>query len=831
MSLFRILSALLLLLASPAFAQGNAQPGQSTRQAPAKPATSLTTDDIDRLTSLLQDEARRAEFLRTLEALAAASRAQAGTAGEGSLPPAHATAPVQPAAQPATTPAAAPAAAEGAEASPPEPAKPAAPAPAPAAPSGAAPGGAAPAQAAPAEPLIAPNTVGAQLLSGLSGRIGIFADNLLAVVQSMADLPALWDAAGQLAKDPVAQTRLLDAAWKLLLLIGLGLAAEAALARALGRMRRWLDAAAPAAHERWTWLKRLPLLLLRLLLDLLPIAAFGLTVYGLFGLVQPLPTTRLVGLMIAQVYMGARAAFALARALLSPASNHLRLIPCSDAAAAASIGWLRRLMLVGVGGYALAEAGLFLGLPWAAYDAIINVTLLVSSLLLVRLVLQQREAVASVLRAKPLKPDETPDRTRIMLRGMRDRLAETWHVMVILWLVAGWAVWALALENGFQRLLWGTVMTLLIIGVAKALDEGFIRLTDKLLDPAHDLAKRWPGLPARAATYVPPLRVAISVLIGAGAIVLLLQTWGLGALAWFAEGTLGNRLVQTLFNILCTLLLALVVWEVTNSSIQRRLTRLARDSHAARSARVRTLLPMLRTILGVFILVFVVLNALSQLGLNVAPLLAGAGVVGLAIGFGSQTLVKDVITGVFLLLEDAVAVGDAVNVGGKGGVVEHLSIRSIKLRDGDGSIHIVPFSNVTTVTNSTRDFAFAMVDILVAYDTDTDAAGAVIKEIVAEMRGEARFKTAIRDEFDFWGVDSLGQVGVQIRGRVRTEPTQRWPVQRELMRRVKRRFYELGINIPHQPLAPLARSAKPPEEEDAEAPPAPARKGEAKAAE
>ena len=238
--------------------------------------------------------------------------------------------------------------------------------------------------------------------------------------------------------------------------------------------------------------------------------------------------------------------------------------------------------------------------------------------------------------------------------------------------------------------------------------------------------------------------------------------------------------METLFNILCTLVLALVIWEVANSAIQRRLSRLSRDSHAARSARVRTLLPMLRTVIGVFILVFVVLNALSQLGVNVAPLLAGAGVVGLAIGFGSQTLVKDVITGVFLLLEDAVAVGDLVNVGGKGGVVEHLSIRSIKLRDGDGSIHIVPFSTVTTVTNSTRDFAFAMADVLVSYETNTDEAGAAIKAIVAEMRTEPRFERAIRDEFDFWGVDNLGQVGVLLRGRVRTEPTQRWPVQREL---------------------------------------------------
>ena len=165
-------------------------------------------------------------------------------------------------------------------------------------------------------------------------------------------------------------------------------------------------------------------------------------------------------------------------------------------------------------------------------------------------------------------------------------------------------------------------------------------------------------------------------MIACAGIVVLLETWGLDALGWFASGTLGGRLLGTLVSIGMTLVLALAVWEAANTAIQRRLARLSRDSHAARSARVRTLLPMLRTVLGGAILVFVVLNALSQLGVNVAPLLAGAGVIGLAVGFGSQNLVRDVITGIFLLFEDAVAVGDVVQLGGLSGVVEHLSIRS-----------------------------------------------------------------------------------------------------------------------------------------------------------
>lgn len=763
---------LVLLLAGPAQAQPPAAPG-------------LSQADLDRVTALLRDGARRQKFLRTLEALAAASR----TAPQAASP---AGGPGQPGAPPAG---------EAGEAGP------AAATPTPGAPAAAP----APAGQAAQEALIAPNTVGAQLIAGLSDRIGALSETVLTGIRSIADLPGLWSAAVGMARDPVSQTRIMDAAWKLLLLAAIGLAAEWLVVRAVTPARRWLDAAAPRAQGTpWTWLKRVPLVLARLLLDLLPISAFGLAVYGLFGLVSPLPTTRLIGLMMANAYVAARAAFASARMLLSPASSHLRLIPCSDATAAAAMSGLRRLMLIGVSGYTLAEAGLLLGLPWSAYDAVVNLTLLVISLLLARIVLRHREAVAQWLQASPLEPGEEATGTRRLLRGARDRLAEIWHVIVILWLVASWTVWALALENGFHRLLTGTLLTLLVLGLAKALDEAVGWSMARVLHPGPEMARRFPGLAARAAQYVPLLKGVASALIGAGALILLFETWGLRSLAWFEEGTLGRRLLGTLLSIAMTLVLALVVWEAANSAIQRRLTRLSRDSQAARSARVRTLLPMLRTVLGVVILVFVVLNALAQLGVNVAPLLAGAGVVGLAIGFGSQTLVRDVITGVFLLLEDAVAVGDTVQLGGLTGVVEHLSIRSIRLRATDGSVHIVPFSAVTTVTNMTRDFAFAVLDVTVAYSEDTDRVVQALRDIGQEIRAEAKWKALIRDDIDVWGVDKLADSGVTIRARVKTEPASRWPVAREFNRRIKQRFEELGIQIPRpQPMVLVERPPEP----------------------
>ncbi len=254
--------------------------------------------------------------------------------------------------------------------------------------------------------------------------------------------------------------------------------------------------------------------------------------------------------------------------------------------------------------------------------------------------------------------------------------------------------------------------------------------------------------------------------------------------------------MSSLVSIALTISLALLLWEGANAAIQRHLEKLSRDAKISQSARVRTLLPMLRTALLIVILVFVTLSVLSEIGVNVAPLIAGAGVIGIAVGFGSQKLVQDVITGIFLLFEDAVAVGDVVQLGGLTGVVEQLSIRSIKLRAVDGSLHIIPFSAVTSVTNQTRDFAFAVLDVSLDYAEDTDKVAEVLRAIASEMRQDPRWRPVIRDDLDVMGVDKLGDASVTLRVRLKTEPSQRWAVGREMNRRIKRRFEELGIDKP-----------------------------------
>ena len=685
--------------------------------------------------------------------------------------------------------------------------------------------GVAPAAPASTEPaLLAPNTLGAQLLQGASQRLAAFSDQLVATVQAIADLPAMLGWLASLARDPITQSRVLDASWKLILVLGLGLLAEWAVMQALRRPRDWLDAHALPYDAGWARLKRLPLVLGRLGLDLIPVAAFALVSYGLISAVRPLPSTQLVMLTANNAYIASRVVMAAARMLLSPASTHLRILPVLDETAAYVTIWLRRIVLVLVSSYAVAEAGLQFGLPWSAHDSILRIALLLVTLFLVIIILQNRQTVSAFLRAPELAEGEEPDQARRFFRMLRDRASDVWHLVAIAWLIAAWGVWALEIQSGFWRLLKVSFGTILILSLAKLADMAMRRVVQRAFRITPELAARYPGLESRANRYLPVLKGSASLAIGAIALLFLLESWGLEAFAWFGHGKLGNRLISSIVSISLTITLALVMWEGINAAIQRHLERLSRDAKAAQSARVRTLLPMLRTALLAVILIFVVLSVLAEIGVNVAPLIAGAGVVGIAVGFGSQRLVQDVITGIFLLLEDAVAVGDVVQLGGLSGVVEHLSIRSIKLRAVDGSLHIIPFSAVTSVTNQTRDFAFAVIDVNVDYGEDTDHVAQTLRDIAAEMRQDPRWRPVIRDDLDVMGVDKLGDSGVVIRVRLKTEPSQRWAVAREMNRRIKRRFDELGIDIPY-PHQKLVMEGKHPAQTASAAPEAPAASG------
>jgi small-conductance mechanosensitive channel len=187
---------------------------------------------------------------------------------------------------------------------------------------------------------------------------------------------------------------------------------------------------------------------------------------------------------------------------------------------------------------------------------------------------------------------------------------------------------------------------------------------------------------------------------------------------------------------------------------------------------------------------------LKELSVDIAPILAAAGVVGLAVGFGAQNLVQDFISGFFLLLEDQVRVGDVVSIGDKGGLVEKVTLRMVILRDLAGSVHFIRNGKIDVVTNMTKDYSNYVFDIGVAYRENVDEVIKVLKGIDEEMRQDADFKNDILAPLEVMGVDSFGDSAVIIKARTKTKPIQQWRIGREFNRRIKKKFDELNIEIP-----------------------------------
>ena len=223
----------------------------------------------------------------------------------------------------------------------------------------------------------------------------------------------------------------------------------------------------------------------------------------------------------------------------------------------------------------------------------------------------------------------------------------------------------------------------------------------------------------------------------------------------------------------------------------------ARQESVEDSQRIRTLSRVLRYVLTVVIAVVTGLLILGELGVSVAPILGAAGVVGIAIGFGAQTLVKDYFTGFFLLLENQVRHGDVVEAGGKAGVVEELTLRYLRLRDYSGNVHFVPNSNISTVTNMSMGFAYAVIDAGIAYGENVERVIAVMRDVGRAMRVDPLSTPRILDDLEIAGVDQLADSAVVIRCRFRVAPLEQWNVRREYLQRLKEAFDREGIEIPY----------------------------------
>jgi small-conductance mechanosensitive channel len=624
-----------------------------------------------------------------------------------------------------------------------------------------------------------------EILKSLSERLGLIASTLLEVIKSLEKLPQIFDWTIQQLSEPTTQTLWKEVLTNLALAVAVGYLSFWTMRLILWRPKRKMAARAPKTRA-----KRLGILFLALLMDSFAIVVFLGGSYSTLGILEPRKQTRIVALAWILAFASYQFVATISRFVFAADSASLRLFPISDETAQYAGIWLRRLAFVPIYGYMALQAAVSLGLPAYLYETLLYFLGLIVSALIIILFVQNRMPVARLIRGPDYAVKHSP------LKAFRTSIANIWYLVASGYVLLLYAIWVLKIPHGFQFVVKATGWTLGLLLAARfalSLLEIFfhkgIRLSERL-------RARFPGLEARANRYLPLLHTALRWLIYAVIVLALLEAWGYEAFSSLMSKP-AQIIGSTAASILLIALASVIIWAIGSSLIDRQLIAKETDDYSQEpTARTKTLLSVARNALFAVIGVVSSLLVLSELGINIAPLLAGAGVVGLAVGFGAQTLVKDIITGAIILFQDLMAVGEVVKVGDTAGLVEAISIRHVRLRDLAGIVHTIPFSSITTISNLTKDFSYYVFDIGIAYREDVDEVMNILREIGNELHQDPEFAPLILEPLEIFGLDRFADSAVVIKARIKTQPIKQWTVGREFHRRLKRRFDELGIEIP-----------------------------------
>ncbi len=584
-----------------------------------------------------------------------------------------------------------------------------------------------------------------------------------------------------------ARARLVEILGKLAAVLVAGALAQHLAWRALGPLRRRLEKRAVASD----WRRAVPIAASGLL-GLLPIAAFAAVAVALLGALQPSRTASLVAISFVNANVIARAVALAAEIAFAPRHPGLRVVAVQDETAAYLYLWMRRITNIAVYWYFAAQAALLLGMPDTAHNFAVKLLGVVVAMMVTAVVLQNRQAVSDAL-TRASTGDGWVASVRAGFLGAG--LAKYWHVAALAYIVTALFAWLLR-PDGFAFIVQASLLTA-TIGIAARmgvllLDYGVARA----FTVAPDLRERFPALEARANRYVHAGRRLLDWVIGAVALLAIAQAWGIRTLEYAATPA-GQRVAGGLFSIAFAAVAALAVWEFANAALERYLVRKGEVELPTErtSARVRTLFPLLKRALFVVLLVLVTLVTLSEIGVNVTPLLAGAGVLGLAVGLGAQSMVRDLITGVSMILEDVLAVGDTVQLADKSGTVEALGLRAIKLRSADGTLHTIPFGTVTIISNQTKDFAFATFEAAVGYGADPTRARAAMRAAFDHLAADPELGSLLLGAYEDLGLDAYSDLGQILKARVKTLPGKQWRVRRAFNERIRTEFAAAGLKL------------------------------------
>ncbi len=544
-----------------------------------------------------------------------------------------------------------------------------------------------------------------------------------------------------------------------------------------------------ASHEAAKPSARLCRLSILTLLDALP--PCSVLILGFVGVAVAAPSRRAAGVALAFVWAIALKHLVVSgvRAVLAPESPGLRMIPMGDELAKHLDDWGRRLTTIGLYGYFALVALEQVGVDPLLGQALGRLLGFLVVAMGVRLILKQRETARRAI-------DQKLQKTLEGVKGWRAgalSLLSLWWILAILYLVGLYVIWASGVERGSTVVIRATVLTLVAVLAGLGIAALGRWLVGWILGWIKPLRERFPEVGTSIDRYETGLRLLVNLTVGILSFCFVLEAWGVEALAVLGSET-ARSVFSVIVSILLIFLLAAATIDVATVLTQRYLESKERRGRA--TAKTRTILPLAQKAIKTVVVVLAAIMVLSEAGVNIGPLLAGVGVLGLAVGFGAQTLVKDVITGVFMLIEDTVSVGDVAVVNGTGGVVEAINIRTMRLRDLSANVHTIPYSTIGEITNMTKGFSRYLLEVGVAYREDTDEVVALLKELDAEMREDPEYKKDFIAPIEVLGVDRFEDSAVIVRARLNTKPSQQWRLGREFNRRMKKRFDERGIEIP-----------------------------------
>jgi small-conductance mechanosensitive channel len=541
----------------------------------------------------------------------------------------------------------------------------------------------------------------------------------------------------------------------------------------------------------------------RMLLNAAGVAIYALATFILFVLFfrKGDPGYLIAGVYIVVSYYIMVFAFA-ATTIFAPAAGGLRLFPLQESDAAFLHRWIIGITIVAgtVTGTAiiLLRAGISNQLYLLMYSCAGSLVILA----LMIMIWQSRQRVT-----EGLLGDRDANDQKV---SFGQRLARNWHYLAILYVLAMGIYWVYEVYLERDAEIVGLIASIFIIPVFIGLDQWGQRLLKmasgelpEIVDLSGDAQDEPPDEPAAAVSkmdiqhYIPLIRRSLRIFLVLFLFFVMLRLWGI-------DLPIGRLFTRSILGILITVVLGLITWQIIKARIDRKIKEEMPDSDedmeegGAGGSRIGTLLILLRKFVISVLFVIVTLIVLSSLGINIGPLIAGAGVVGLAIGFGAQKLVQDIIAGIFFLIDDSFRVGDFIETSGTKGMVEHISLRSLRLRSPRGPVHTIPFGDMGTVTNNSRDYIITKLDFRVRYDTDVDKVRKIIKRINAVIQEHPEMGPNLLDKVKSQGVRELDDSAMIMRVKFKTIPGEQFVIRREVFRMIQEMFAQHGIEFAHR---------------------------------